>query len=128
MDVHTSTREPEPVYVPNFKPKYWGETLSYLRYGLGNFYSLNGHITHYHNWFDRVGLGSEQFDPASKETVPPEGVLGRAAGHRSGNNALFLWDPSFAATRLKNFVTISGVGVYDLTTALICSFLALDST
>jgi len=78
MSVHTSSREPEPVYVPNFKPKYWGETLSHLRYGLGNFYSLRGHITHYHNWFDRVGLGSEAFDPASKETVPPEGGIPKA--------------------------------------------------
>ena len=64
--------------MPNFKPKYWGESLQHLRYGLGNFYSLNGQITHYHNWFDRVGLGSNDFDPASTETVPPEGGIPKA--------------------------------------------------
>jgi len=78
MRVHTSTREPEPVYTPNFKPKYWGETFSHLRYGLGNFYSLNGQVTHYHNWFDRVGLGSHDFDPTSTESIPPEGGIPKA--------------------------------------------------
>jgi glycosyltransferase involved in cell wall biosynthesis len=78
MRVHMSTREPEPVYVPNFKPKYWGESFSHLRYGLGNFYSLDSQVTHYHNWFDRVGLGSDAFDPASTETVPPEGGIPKA--------------------------------------------------
>ena len=78
MRVHTSTPEPEPVYTPNFKPKYWGETFSHLRYGLGNFYSLNGQVTHYHNWFDRVGLGSHDFDPTSTESIPPEGGIPKA--------------------------------------------------
>jgi hypothetical protein len=78
MTVHTSVRESEPVYLPNFKPKYWAESLKHLRYGLGNFYSLNGQITHYHNWFDRVGLGSDVFDPASKETVPSDGGIPKA--------------------------------------------------
>ena len=54
MRVHASPRESAPVYEPPFTPEYWSEELSYLRYGMGNFYSLDGCITHYHNWFDRV--------------------------------------------------------------------------
>lgn len=54
MRVHASPREASPVYQPPFTPEYWSEELSYLRYGMGNFYSLDGDITHYHNWFDRV--------------------------------------------------------------------------
>lgn len=54
MKVHASPREPEPIYIPQFTPEYWSDELSYLRYGMGNFYSLDGEITHYHNWYDRV--------------------------------------------------------------------------
>jgi len=54
MRVHASPRESAPVYTPPFTPEYWSEDLSFLRYGMGNFYSLGGRITHYHNWFDRV--------------------------------------------------------------------------
>jgi glycosyltransferase involved in cell wall biosynthesis len=54
MKVHPSPKEAVPVYVPRFTPEYWADELSYLRYGMGNFYSLDGCIIHYHNWFDRV--------------------------------------------------------------------------
>jgi glycosyltransferase involved in cell wall biosynthesis len=54
MKVHASPKEPEPIYTPPFTPEYWSDDLSYLRYAMGNFYSLDGQITHYHNWFDRV--------------------------------------------------------------------------
>lgn len=54
MRVHASPRESAPVYTPPFTPEYWSGDLSYLRYGMGNFYSLDGQITHFHNWFDRV--------------------------------------------------------------------------
>jgi glycosyltransferase involved in cell wall biosynthesis len=54
MRVHASPGEPAPVYTPPFTPEYWSEALGRLRYGMGNFYSLDGDITHYHNWFDRV--------------------------------------------------------------------------
>jgi glycosyltransferase involved in cell wall biosynthesis len=54
MRVHPSPREPEPVWRPSFTPEYWSEKLEDLRYAMGNFYSLDGEITHYHNWFDRV--------------------------------------------------------------------------
>lgn len=54
MRVHASPSENEPIYEPPFTPEYWSEEFSYLRYGMGNFYSLDGCLTHYHNWFDRV--------------------------------------------------------------------------
>jgi glycosyltransferase involved in cell wall biosynthesis len=54
MKVHPSPKEPSPVYSPPFTPEYWSDELSFLRYGMGNFYSLDGRITHYHNWYDRV--------------------------------------------------------------------------
>ena len=54
MRVHASPREKAPIYEPPFTPEYWSEELSYLRYGMGNFYSVDGCLTHYHNWFDRV--------------------------------------------------------------------------
>jgi hypothetical protein len=54
MKVHASPKEAVPTYTPPFVPEYWTKDLSYLRYAMGNFYSLDGQITHYHNWFDRV--------------------------------------------------------------------------
>ena len=54
MRVHASPRVEESIYQPPFTPEYWSEELSHLRYGMGNFYSLDGCLTHYHNWFDRV--------------------------------------------------------------------------
>lgn len=54
MRVHASPREIQPVYEPPFTPEYWSDELGFLRYGMGNFYSLDGELTHYHNWFDRV--------------------------------------------------------------------------
>ena len=44
-----------------FSPKetdvVWTPELGHMRYGLGNFYSLSGTITHYHNWYDRFQGG-----------------------------------------------------------------------
>jgi glycosyltransferase involved in cell wall biosynthesis len=54
MDVHWSEQVAEPIYRPDTRPKIWSSELAYLRYGLGNFYSIDGVITHYHNWYDRV--------------------------------------------------------------------------
>lgn len=54
MKVHASPSEHMAVYTPPFTPEYWADEFSYLRYGMGNFYSLDGQVTHYHNWFDRV--------------------------------------------------------------------------
>jgi glycosyltransferase involved in cell wall biosynthesis len=54
MNVHVSDLVSPPIYQPPFQPQVWTDELGSLRYGLGNFYSLDGEITHYHNWYDRV--------------------------------------------------------------------------
>jgi len=70
MRVHASPRESGPVYRPQFTPEYWSEKLGHLRYAMGNFYSLDGEITHYHNWFDRV---PKDVPLDSRETTEGEG-------------------------------------------------------
>lgn len=70
MNVHASDRTQDPIYVPEFKPAVWSDELAYLRYGLGNFYSIEGQITHYHNWYDRV---PKNVDPASTEGTSNSG-------------------------------------------------------
>lgn len=75
MSVHTSSYEEKPVYQPKFKPKIWRDSLSFYRYGLGNFYSLDGHMTHYHNWFDRTISDSVKLDSDSEETFPKKDGL-----------------------------------------------------
>lgn len=70
MKVHASPFESAPVYTPAFTPEYWSEELSHLRYGMGNFYSLDGQLTHYHNWFDRV---PKDVPLSSKETTEGNG-------------------------------------------------------
>jgi glycosyltransferase involved in cell wall biosynthesis len=54
MGVHWSEYVSEPIYTPEVRPLFWSSELAFLRYGLGNFYSIDGIITHYHNWYDRV--------------------------------------------------------------------------
>ena len=74
MDVHISSEVSNPIYVPSFKPTVWSDELCYLKYGLGNFYSLDGTITHYHNWYDRVErnveLASTRTTAANGEGFP----------------------------------------------------------
>jgi glycosyltransferase involved in cell wall biosynthesis len=58
MSVHVSDRVESPIYqplVPDIPLNWvWNESLAYYRYGLGNFYSIDGKITHYHNWYERI--------------------------------------------------------------------------
>jgi glycosyltransferase involved in cell wall biosynthesis len=54
MKVHASPRDASERYSPGFTPEYWSDEFGALRYAMGNFYSLDREITHYHNWFDRV--------------------------------------------------------------------------
>jgi hypothetical protein len=76
MRVHASPRELSPTYSPPFTPEYWSAELSFLRYGMGNFYSLQGRIIHYHNWFDRipkdVPVGSLETTEGSGKGLPLE--------------------------------------------------------
>jgi hypothetical protein len=54
MNVYVSNAEREPLFTPDPDVTLWSEELGHLRYGLGNFYGIDGTITHYHNWYDRV--------------------------------------------------------------------------
>jgi len=42
-----------------------------LQYGLGNFYSIDGVVTHYHNWYERVDL---KVNFQSKQTTEKNGI------------------------------------------------------
>lgn len=54
MKVHPSTKLPEPWFINTDANVKWVENdWGYREYGFGNFYSIEGHITHYHNWFSR---------------------------------------------------------------------------
>ncbi|MFM7392892.1 MAG: glycosyltransferase [Cyanobium sp.] len=66
MKMHVSNREETPLYVPAEPPLIWSEELGYLRYGLGNFYGIDDELTHYHNWYDRVGSRKPQPEGSSK--------------------------------------------------------------
>lgn len=70
MNVLISPTTESPIYQPAFTPDIWTDELAFLRYGLGNFYSLNGKITHYHNWYDRIDMN---VDASSIKTVGKEG-------------------------------------------------------
>lgn len=74
MQVHVSNAETEPWFVPDQPPDLWCEELGHLRYGLGNFYGLDGQITHYHNWYDRVITPAGAAAPAAggaRRSFPP---------------------------------------------------------
>jgi glycosyltransferase involved in cell wall biosynthesis len=69
MTVHTSSRVTVPIYTPGFNAPMWNPDYAQFRYGLGNFYSLGGVVTHYHNWFER---SLEDVPEDSDRRLPPE--------------------------------------------------------
>jgi glycosyltransferase involved in cell wall biosynthesis len=74
MNVLTSNFVSEPLFRPTKPPAVWSDELMYLRYGLGNFYSIDGIITHYHNWYDRISTRPHsEFNTAnSKKDFPAD--------------------------------------------------------
>lgn len=76
MAVHVSNRLEQPHYVPDFElPNWhWSPELGYLQYGLGNCYSLDGVLTHYHNWYDRRVVRIGQNDPIATLEVNGHGL------------------------------------------------------
>ena len=54
LNVLMSPISATPVYSPTVRPMVWSDEMSILKYGLGNFYALDGEVTHYHNWYDRI--------------------------------------------------------------------------
>lgn len=95
MRVHASPELPGHGYVPPFIPEYWDDRLGRLRYAMGNFYSLDGCLTHYHNWYDRVG---KDVPEESRETTEGEG-RGLPVAFLSAGSRRFLSD--FAAGQVR---------------------------
>jgi hypothetical protein len=98
MRVHASPREATPVYEPPFTPEYWSDELGMLRYGMGNFYSVDHVITHYHNWFDRV---PKAIQADSVETTEGAGK-GLPLAYLSSTTQRFLEDLARGALRLPD--------------------------
>lgn len=71
MSVHVSDHLDDPYFVPTRPLRHWLPQMGHLRYGLGNFYSLGGVITHYHNWYDRRVIKTKRFD--EEETLEVDG-------------------------------------------------------
>ena len=72
MQVHASISQAESLYRPSWPasqaaPSEWQASLAYLQYGLGNFYSLDNVVTHYHNWYDRIGARNRNSDNTTTE-------------------------------------------------------------
>lgn len=76
MSVHVSNRLSQPHYMPDFElPNWhWSPELGHLQYGLGNFYSLDGIVTHYHNWYDRKVAKTMQDDPKATLELNGQGL------------------------------------------------------
>lgn len=70
MKVHTSRHLDEAIYQPEPDAKCWSKELAVLEYGLGNFYSIDGTITHYHNWYERL-LDTENMQRKPDQTMIP---------------------------------------------------------
>jgi len=68
MKVLTSPRTDAAIYAPRFDAPLWKPELAMYRYGLGNFYALDGVVTHYHNWYERA---LEQVPDDSDRLLPP---------------------------------------------------------
>jgi glycosyltransferase involved in cell wall biosynthesis len=57
MRVHTSPRTEVPIYECMLDAANWKPEYARYCYGFGNFYSLDGQVTHYHNWYNRIDEG-----------------------------------------------------------------------
>jgi glycosyltransferase involved in cell wall biosynthesis len=90
MEVHTSNKVAAPIYAPDFKPKVWSDELPYLQYGLGNFYSIDGVITHYHNWYERRIENTAISDP-------------RAATEKDGKGFPLAYIKTYTETFLRDY-------------------------
>ena len=54
---------------PKVSSSEWLPALAHLDYGLGNFYTIDGVVSHYHNWYDRVSVHRYMRDA---ETTEPD--------------------------------------------------------
>jgi glycosyltransferase involved in cell wall biosynthesis len=76
MKVHPSRYLGQPVYSPSAGVRCWTEELGHLEYGLGNFYSVDGVITHYHNWYERQ-LDNEHVKKKPDQSLIPLDYIGQ---------------------------------------------------
>jgi glycosyltransferase involved in cell wall biosynthesis len=53
MRVLPSRKLIDPWFQCSIPDANWGSDWGYYEYGFGNFYSLDGVVTHYHNWYSR---------------------------------------------------------------------------
>jgi hypothetical protein len=101
MEVHASPIQSAPIYDPDLLPKHWSQ-LAYYRYGLGNFYSLAGHVTHYHNWYDRlnarIAISSDKAEIRREHCELPLEYVGRYTD-------VFLQDLQRGGLRVPTFLT-----------------------
>jgi glycosyltransferase involved in cell wall biosynthesis len=80
MKVHTSRHVAEPLYIPADGVKCWAPELAHLEYGLGNFYSIDGVFTHYHNWYERL-LDNEHSARQPDQSGIPLDYVGQRSQH-----------------------------------------------
>jgi len=106
MRVHASDRVSTPVYVPDWEGPAWWHDLFLHRYGLGNFYSLDGCVTHYHNWYDRI---PKDVNPSSRATAEADGQGVPIAFLRAYSQA-FLNDLANGTLVLPDVVATEEVG------------------
>ncbi|MBC7605025.1 MAG: hypothetical protein H7255_20505, partial [Ramlibacter sp.] len=78
MKVHTSRHLAQPVYEPREDARCWVDELATLEYGLGNFYSVDGEITHYHNWYERQLDNEHVKRQPDKATIPLDYISQRS--------------------------------------------------
>lgn len=105
MAVHVSMKREKPIYLPGFSVVHWRDSLGYLQYGLGNFYSIDGKITHYHNWYDRM---DKDFNMDSQETVQANGE-GVPKAYVKAYTEAFLYDYKRGVLGLPNIPQKSNV-------------------
>jgi glycosyltransferase involved in cell wall biosynthesis len=106
MSVHPSPEDLDPPFALGFAPKYWRVGFERLRYGLGNFYSLDGEITHYHNWYDRAGPAGAAISSDSTAEYPAEGGFPLAWLQTCSRRFLSDWDTG--AVRLPSLAEARG--------------------
>ncbi len=105
MTVHTSNWRNEAFYEPNFALRswHWRPEFGHLRYGLGNFYSIDKVVTHYHNWYDRR---THQMKAQKPESTLEEGGSGVPTEFLDQYTSRFIEDFSNEAIELPAGLSI----------------------
>ncbi len=89
MQVWESPLAKEPIYRCEFPAANWQPRYANYEYGFGNFYSLDGHLTHYHNWYNRADEVSEDSHEVHKNRFSSACLLPRL--WTAISEGLFAW-------------------------------------